>query len=157
SELVRVSSLEPESSAQEERVTCDGVCGFVEHSPASVIKWKISSHDPGITVVGSELTGLGGLLYNDEVDSCFVELGCVDVCKASEPCSGNQAVGFIVNFYALSLAAGCELKYRLQHSCPYAKEYRGHVGSGVLAGKIAPSCIAQELLWTDLQIEFFYH
>ena len=103
SELVRVSSLEPESSAQEERVTCDGVCGFVEHSPASVIKWKISSHDPGITVVGSELTGLGGLLYNDEVDSCFVELGCVDVCKASEPCSGNQAVGFIVNFYALVL------------------------------------------------------
>ena len=103
---MRVSSLEPESSAQEERVTCDGVCGFVEHSPggpASVIKWKISSQDPGITVVGSELTGLGGLLYNDEVDSCFVELGCVDVCKASEPCSGNHAVGFIVNFYALVL------------------------------------------------------
>ena len=30
------------------------------------------------------------------------------------------------------------------------------VGSGVLAPKIAASCIAQELLWTDLQIEFFY-
>lgn len=26
-----------------------------------------------------------------------------------------------------SLAVRCELKYRLQHSCPYAKEYRGHV------------------------------
>ena len=30
------------------------------------------------------------------------------------------------------------------------------VGSGVLTQKIAPSCIAQELLWTDLQTEFFY-
>ena len=85
---MRVSSLEPESSAQEERVTRDGVCCFVEHSPggpASVIKCKISSQDPGITVVGSELTGLAGLLYNDEVNLCFVELGCVDVCKASQP------------------------------------------------------------------------
>ena len=85
---MRVSSLEPKSSAQEERVIRDGVCGFVEHSAgglANVIKWKILIQDPGITVVGSELTGLAGLFYNDEVDLCFVELGCVDVCKASEP------------------------------------------------------------------------
>ena len=97
-----------ESSAHEERVTRDAVCRFVEDSPggpASVIKWKISSQDPGITVVGSELTGLAGLLYNDEVDLCFVELGCVDVCKASQPGSGNQAVGFIVKFYTLVLTS----------------------------------------------------
>ena len=64
----------------------DRVCGFVEHSAgglANVIKWKILIQDPGITVVGSELTGLAGLFYNDEVDLCFVELGCVDVCQAS--------------------------------------------------------------------------
>ena len=105
---MRVSSLEPESSAQEERVTCDGVCGFVEHSPggpASVIKWKISSQDPGIRVVASELMGLAGLLYNDEVDLCFVELGCVDVYKASQRGSGNQTVGCIAKFYALVLTS----------------------------------------------------
>ena len=64
-----------ESSAHEERVTRDAVSHFVEDSPggpASVIKWKISTRDPGITVVRSELTGMAGLLYNDEVDLCFV-------------------------------------------------------------------------------------
>ena len=72
---MRILSFEPKSSAQEECVTHDGVCGFVEHSPggpANVIKWKIPSQDPGITVVGSELTGLAVLLYNDEVDLCFL-------------------------------------------------------------------------------------
>ena len=97
-----------ESSTHEERVTRDHVCRFVEHlpgGPASVIKWKISSQDPGITVVGSELMGLAGLLYNDKVDLSFVELGCVDLSKASQPGSGNQAeaVVFIANFYALVL------------------------------------------------------
>ena len=97
-----------ESSGHEQRVTRDGVCGFVEHSPggpASVIKWKISSQDPGIRVVASELTGLAGLLYNDEVDLCFVELGCVDVCKASKPGLGNQTVGCIAKFYTLVLTS----------------------------------------------------
>jgi len=64
-----------ESSAHEERVTRHAVSRFVEDSPgglASVMKWKISTRDPGITVVGSELTGLARLLYNDEVDLCFV-------------------------------------------------------------------------------------
>ena len=64
-----------ESSAHEERVTRHAVSRFVEDSlggPASVIKWKISTRDPGITVVRSELTGLVGLLYNDKVDLCFV-------------------------------------------------------------------------------------
>ena len=42
-------------------------------------------------------------LYNNEVDLCFVELGCVGVCKVSEPFSGNQAAGFIANFYTLVL------------------------------------------------------
>lgn len=101
--------MSPESSAHEERVTRDAVSHFVEDSPgspASVIKWKISSQDPSITVVGSELTGLTGLLYNDEVDLCFVELGCVDVWKASQPGSGNQAVGFIAKFYTLVLTSG---------------------------------------------------
>ena len=100
--------MSPESSAHEERVTRDGVWRFVEDSPggpACVIKWKISSQDPGITVVGSELTGLAVLLYNDEVDLCFVERGCVDVCKASEPGSGNQAVGSIAKFYTLVLTS----------------------------------------------------
>ena len=64
-----------ESSGHEECVTRHAVSRFVEDSPggpASVIKWKISTRDPGITVVRSELTGLTGLLYNDEVDFCFV-------------------------------------------------------------------------------------
>ena len=64
-----------ESSAHEELVTRHAVSRFVEDAPggpASVIKWKISSQDSGITVVGSELTVLAGLLYNDEVDLCFV-------------------------------------------------------------------------------------
>ena len=64
-----------ESSAHEERVTRHAVSRFVEDSPggpASMIKWKISTQDPGITVVGSELTGLAGLLDNDKVDLCFV-------------------------------------------------------------------------------------
>ena len=98
SDLVRVSS----------RVTRDAVSRFVEDSPggpASVVKWKISSQDPGIKVVGLERTGLAGLLYKDEVDLCFVELGCVDVCKASQPGSGNQAVGFITKFYTLGLTS----------------------------------------------------
>ena len=63
--------MSPESSAHEERVTRDAVSHFVEDlpgGPANVIKWKISSQDPSITVVGSELTGLTGLLYNNEVD-----------------------------------------------------------------------------------------
>ena len=97
-----------QSSAHEERVTCNGVCHFVERSPGgpvSVIKWKISGQDPGITVVGSELTELAGLLYNDEVDLCFVELGCVDVYKASQRGSGNQTVGCIAKFYALVLTS----------------------------------------------------
>ena len=100
--------MSPESSAHEERVTRDAVSRFVEDSPggpASVIKWKISSQDPIITVVGSELTGLTGLLYNDEVDLCFVELGCVDVWKASQPGSGNQAGAFIAKFYTLVLTS----------------------------------------------------
>ena len=101
--------MSPESRAHEERVTGDAVSHFVEDSPAgpaSVIKWKISSQDPSITVVGSELTGLTGLLYNDEVDLSFFTLGCVDVWKASQPGSGNQAVAFIAKFYTLVLTSG---------------------------------------------------
>ena len=97
-----------ESSGHEEHVTRDGVCRFVEHlpgGPASVIMWKISSQDPGIRGVASELTGLAWLLYYDEVDLCLVELGCVDVYKASQPGSENQTVGCIAKFYTLVLTS----------------------------------------------------
>ena len=40
--------------------------------PATVITWKISTRDPGITILGSRLTGLTRLSYNRKVDFCFV-------------------------------------------------------------------------------------
>ena len=39
---------------------------------ASVITWKISTRDPGITILGSQLTGLARLSYNSKVDFCCV-------------------------------------------------------------------------------------
>ena len=38
----------------------------------SVITWKISKQDPGISVLGSELTGLARLSGNRNFDFCCV-------------------------------------------------------------------------------------
>ena len=40
--------------------------------PTSVITWKISTRDPGIIILGSQLTGLARLSYNCKVDFCCV-------------------------------------------------------------------------------------
>ena len=40
--------------------------------PASVITGKISTRDPGITILGFQLTGLARLSYNRKVDFCCV-------------------------------------------------------------------------------------
>ena len=69
------------------------------HSPgrlASVITRKISSRDPGITILVSQLTGLARLSYNRKVDFCCVKLRCRDLCKASLPGSCTQARSCIV-------------------------------------------------------------
>ena len=72
--------------------------------PASVISWKISSRDPGITILGSQLTGLAWLTCKRKVDFFFgVFLRCPDLCKASQPGLCNQALSFIDRFYAFRL------------------------------------------------------
>ena len=40
--------------------------------PVSDITWKISTWDPGITILASQLTGLARLSYNRRVDFCCV-------------------------------------------------------------------------------------
>ena len=60
------------SNAHEQSVTRCPVFRLV-HSlgrPASVITWKISTRDPGITILGSQLTGLARLSCNRKVDFC---------------------------------------------------------------------------------------
>ena len=81
------------SSAHEQCVTRCTVFCLVDSSghPASVITWKISTRDPGITILGSQLTGLARLSYNRKVDFCCVKLRCRDLCKASLPGSCTQA------------------------------------------------------------------
>ena len=54
------------SNGHEQRVTRYPASRLV-HSPgrpASVITWKISTRDPGVTVLGSQLTRLARLSYN---------------------------------------------------------------------------------------------
>ena len=46
--------------------------GYLSGCPASVITRKISSRDPGITILGSQLTGLAQLSCNRRVDFCCV-------------------------------------------------------------------------------------
>ena len=62
------------SNAHEQFVTrCPVSC--LVHSPgrpASVITWKMSTREPGITIQGFQLTGLAGLSYNRKVDFCCV-------------------------------------------------------------------------------------
>ena len=56
--------IEIGSNAHEQYVTRCPVSRLV-HSPghsASVITWKISTRDPGITILGSQLTGLADWL-----------------------------------------------------------------------------------------------
>ena len=45
---------------------------YLSGCPASVIARKISSRDPGITILGSQLTGLAQLSCNRRVDFCCV-------------------------------------------------------------------------------------
>ena len=62
------------SNAHEQFVTRYLVSRLV-HSPgrpASVITWKMSTREPGITIQGFQLTGLTGLSYNRKVDFCCV-------------------------------------------------------------------------------------
>ena len=95
------------SNAHEQCVTRCPVSRLV-HSPgrpASVITWKISTRDPGITILGSQLTGLARLSYYRKVDFCCVWLRCRDLCKASQPSSCNQALSSIARFYALPLTS----------------------------------------------------
>ena len=73
--------------------------------PASVITWKISTRDPDITILGSQLTGLARLPYNRKVNFCCVELRCRVFCKASRHGSCNRALSSIVRVYALPLTS----------------------------------------------------
>ena len=62
------------SNAHEQSVTRCPVFRLV-HSPgcpANVITWKISTRDPGITKLGSQLTGLARLSCIRKVDFCCV-------------------------------------------------------------------------------------
>ena len=90
------------SNAHEHCVTCCPVFRLVNSRsrPASVISWKISSRDPGITILGSQLTGPVWLTYNRKVDFCCVYLRCPDLRKESQPSSCNQALSFIDRFSA---------------------------------------------------------
>ena len=61
--------MEIGSSAIEQ---CVNRCCFSLGSFAGVITWKISSRDPGITILASHLTGLARLSCNRKVDFCCV-------------------------------------------------------------------------------------
>ena len=59
------------SNAHERCVTLCAVSRLV-HSPgrpAGVIAWKISTRNSGITILGSQLTGLPRLTYKRKVDN----------------------------------------------------------------------------------------
>ena len=66
-----------------------------------MITWKIPTLDSGITILGSQLTGLARLSYNHKVDFCCVKLRCRNFCKASQPGSCSQALSSIARFYDL--------------------------------------------------------
>ena len=55
---------------------CPVSCLVTPGRPASVITWKISTRDLGITLSGSQLTRLARSSYNRKVDFCCVELRC---------------------------------------------------------------------------------
>ena len=63
---------------------------------ASVITWKISTRDPGITLSGSQLTRLARLSYNRKVYFCCVELKCgISAKRAMQFGSCNQALSVL--------------------------------------------------------------
>ena len=95
------------SNGHEQCVTRCSACRLV-HSPgrpASVITWKISTRDPDVTILGSQLTGLARLSYNGKDNFCCVYLRCRDICKASQPGSCNQALSSRASFYAHPLTS----------------------------------------------------
>ena len=62
------------SNAREQCVTRCPVSRLVHlpGHPASVITWKTSIRDPGITILEFQLTRLGRLSYNRKADVCCV-------------------------------------------------------------------------------------
>ena len=62
------------SNAHEQCVTHCPVSHLVHlpGRPASVITWKISTRDPGITILGTQPTWLARLSCNRKVDFCCV-------------------------------------------------------------------------------------
>ena len=73
--------------------------------PANMITWNISTWDPSITTLGSQLTKLAWFSYNRNFDFCCAYLTCRDLFIASQfgPC--NQALSSIgiARLYALLL------------------------------------------------------
>ena len=61
--------------------------------------------DAGITILGSQLTGLARLSYNRKVDFCSVYLRCRVFCKVGQPGACNQALSSIAKFYAFPLTS----------------------------------------------------
>ena len=96
-----------ESNAHEQCVTCCPVFLLIDSPgrPARVITRKISTPDAGITILGSQLTGLGRLSYNRKVDFCSVYLRCRVFCKVGQPGACNQALSSIAKFYAFPLTS----------------------------------------------------
>ena len=104
--------IEIGNNPHEQCVTCCPVSrlAYSPGRPASVITWKISARDPGITILGSQLTGLARLSYNRKVDFCCVSLRCRDLCSC------NQAVSFIARFYFLPLDLTDFSKHQRMHT-----------------------------------------
>ena len=96
-----------ESNAHEQCVTCSPVFRLIESPgcPERVITRKIIHPDPGITILGSQLTGLARLSYNRKGDFCCVYLRCRVFCKVGQPGACNQALSSIAKFYAFPLTS----------------------------------------------------
>ena len=67
--------------------------------------WENFHPDPGITILGSQLTGLARLSYNRKVDFCCVYLRCRVFCKVGQLGACNQALSSIAKFYAFPLTS----------------------------------------------------
>ena len=76
---------------------------------------KSFTQDPGITILGSQLTGLARLSCNRNVDFCCVYLRCRDLCKACQPGSCNQVLSCIGKFYVLPLTSTIFQSPRARH------------------------------------------
>ena len=85
---------------------CPVSCLVPPGRPASVITWKISTRDLGITLSGSQLTRLARSSYNRKVDFCCVELRCgISSRRASLAHIIRPYQFYIVSFYAFPLTS----------------------------------------------------